>query len=695
MRSRSAAVIGAVIAGIVAGTVASSVAGGSQRSPATRPAAAGMTAVDQFAIRNVGEVRVSPDGTTIVFSVATTDIAANTVVSQLMKMPTAGGRPVELDGVPAGASTVRWSPDSSRIAFIASTSGRPGIWTYDMATAALTRVCDYDRTNRFVSKAGNALDWSPDGRQLAFAGTLEPPRDPDDPLIVTRLQYKTRTAFSDDRWTQIHVVPATGGRPRQVTRGATDHHSIDWSVPAEIVYLENPEADPDAVHNYDLYAIDVVSGRERRITDTPGVEMNPRVSPDGRWIAYTATTRPLTTIDSVAEDAHVWVVPFGGGAARELNRALDRRSASPEWAPDSRAVLYLAFDRGKTVLYRVPLAGGASTALIDRKAQAGPYSVARDGLVGIALTDPHSPREVFRYRPDGQPEPLTTLNAAAVKRWKLSSPEGMIVKSADGLDVEAWYYPSLDKSDGSAPNRTEGGRLPPASTPMILSIHGGPHGMHGYGFNAAFQINAARGYATLAVNPRGSAGYGQAFADGTLMNWGGGDYEDLMAAVDHALKAKPEIDPDRLAVMGSSYGGFMTNWVITRTPRFKAAVSSAGVSNLLSFYATSIYQDLVYAELGGFPWDGDDDRLWKRSPLAYVKDVSTPTLFVHGELDNDVPITQSEEMFTALRSRGIEAVFARYPREGHGFTEPKHRLDRTERTLAWFDRYLMRRSISQ
>jgi dipeptidyl aminopeptidase/acylaminoacyl peptidase len=698
MRSRSAALICAVVVGIAVGSDTQISAQPSRSrlaaaSPAPAPSAAGLAPADQFAIKDIGEIRVSPDGATMVYSVTTTDVSTNSSMSRLMKIPAAGGQPAELPGVPAGASNVRWSPDSSRIAFIATVAARSGIWVYDMTSEALTRVSDYDRTNRFVSKAGNALAWSPDGKQLAFAGTLEAAPPAGDPLTVTRLQYKTRTAFADDRWTHIYVVPATGGTPRQVTRGNTDHHSIDWgtTIP-EIVFLKNPEPDPDANHNYDLYAVDLASGRERRITETPGVEMEPRVSPDGRWIAYTATTRPVTTIDSVAEDSHVWVVPFGGGDARELNRALDRRSASPEWAPDSRAVLYLASDHGKTVLYRVPLAGGASTAVIDRKAQVGPYSVARDGLVGIAITDPHSPREVFRLRPDGDPKPLTTLNAATVKQWKLSTPEPITFKSFDGLDVEGWFYPALSRE---GPTLSNGGRAQAESTPMILSIHGGPHGMYGYGFNAAFQINAARGYATLAINPRGSAGYGQAFADGSVRSWGDGDYKDLMAGVEHVLKTKPEVDPDRLGVMGGSYGGFMTNWIITQTDRFKAAVSSASVSNLISFYATSLYQDLVHAEFDGFPWSGNFELLWKWSPLAHVQNVATPTLFVHGELDNDVHITQAEEMFTAMRRRGIEAVLARYPREGHGFREPKHILDRTERTLAWFDRFLMPGGTSQ
>ena len=223
--------------------------------------------------------------------------------------------------------------------------------------------------------------------------------------------------------------------------------------------------------------------------------------------------------------------------------------------------------------------------------------------------------------------------------------------------------------------------------PLILSIHGGPHGMYGYAFNPAFQVYAAQGYAVLYLNPRGSSGYGQKFSDGTLNEWGGGDYRDLMAGVDEALRRYSWIDRDRLGVTGGSYGGFMTNWIITQTARFKAAVSVASVSNLISFYSTSLYQDLIHAEFGGFPWD-NYELLWQWSPLRYVKQALTPTLFIHGEQDNDVHITQAEEMYMALRRRGVETVFVRYPREGHGLREPKHRVDALERTLAWFDKFL-------
>ena len=633
---------------------------------------------DLFALKDIGEIRVSPDGRSVVMTVTATDVAANQTTTRTVVVPGSGGTPVPLAGIPAGAGTLRWSPDGTRIAFIApDRPGKSAIWTTPAAGGTPTRVCPYDRGNAFLSKAGNMLSWSPDGTRLAFAGTLEPAPGPQDPYVATRLQYKTRTSLSDNRRSHIHVVPAAGGTPRVLTPGSRDEHSIDWGGNgADIVFLASPEADQDTTLNYDVYAVNSDSGTIRQITRTPGVEMEPAVSPDGRTIAYVATTRTLTTIDSVAEDAHLFTVPFAGGAPRELNRALDRRTSGFAWMADSRALLFTAGDHGRTLIYQVAAEGGASTPLFERNAQAGGISIARDGSLVFGLTDALAPREVFRMASTvAQPTRLTNLNGSIVAGWTLVTPETIRFKGVDGTDVEGWYYPAAGGN---------GGRVP-----MLLSIHGGPHGSYGYAFNAAFQLNASRGYATLAINPRGSSGSGQAFADGCVNIWGGGDYQDLMAGVEHVIGTHPAVDPDRLGVMGGSYGGFMTNWVVTQTTRFKAAVSSASLSNLISFYATSLYQDLVHAEFSGFPWDGANfDALWKWSPMAHVKNVTTPMLFVHGEQDNDVHITQAEEMYTALRRRGIEAALARYPREGHGFREPRHRLDSTVRTLAWMDRFL-------
>ena len=283
----------------------------------------------------------------------------------------------------------------------------------------------------------------------------------------------------------------------------------------------------------------------------------------------------------------------------------------------------------------------------------------------------------------------------------------------EGIEAQGWVVPpinstarleseleGLQRTFGDQNPRVQGVRRqiedlkkanPNEKYPVILSIHGGPHGMHGYAFNPTVQALAAHGYAVLLINPRGSSGYGQKFADGCVNDWGGGDYRDLMKGVDEALARFPFLDKDRMGVMGGSYGGYMTNWVITQTDRFKAAVASASLSNLISFYSTSLYQDLIHAEFNGHPWENGGnnyDLLWERSPLKHIKKAKTPLLLLHGEQDNDVHITQAEEMYTAMRMRGVECVFVRYPREGHGLREPRHREDSLARALQWFDRYL-------
>ncbi|MGB8506915.1 MAG: S9 family peptidase, partial [Pyrinomonadaceae bacterium] len=299
-------------------------------------------------------------------------------------------------------------------------------------------------------------------------------------------------------------------------------------------------------------------------------------------------------------------------------------------------------------------------------------------LFALTVTDPTHPSEAWLFRPSSciNLVRLSNHNDALLRTLALAGPEEFWFKTSDGTRVQAWLMKPVNFRVASS-----------ARYPLVLSIHGGPHGMSGYAFDSNFQAYAARGYAVLFINPRGSTGYGQRFSDGTFREWGGGDYRDLMAGVDEALGKNSWLDGERMAVTGGSYGGFMTNWIITQTPRFRAAVARASVSNLVSFYATSLYQDLIQAEFGGFPWD-DYDLLWRWSPLRYVRDARTPTLFIHGEQDNDVHITQAEEMYTALRRRGVESVFARYPREGHTFREPLHRQDALERTLAWFDKYL-------
>jgi len=683
-----------------------------------------LTPADILRVANVADAQISPNGDAVVYTVST--VEGDTTRSTLWLVNTAfEGRPgsrmppaetrTEFEQprrpstplLPPGwnASNPRWSPDAKSIAFLADHENQNGLWIVTLERRQTRFLVPVQNTNFFITYAGEPFAWSPDSRIIAYvaAGDSGEPVEAerkDDPRVIDRIQYKSRTSFSDRLRTHVYFTSVDNPEPRQLTTGSYYDHALTFSPRGdEIAFLSNHDTDPDANNNSDIFAVNL-NGQVRQITNTRGCEYEPAWSPDGKWIAYTGTKREITTIDSVAEDRHLWVVEAGGGASRDLTAKLDRRASGPKWSDDS--IVFSASDHGHTYIYGLlPQTGTEPTygILIGDFAKPeisrGPFQVSgfslskgARGFIAYTRSDWSEPAEVwlannpgwwvmapggispnraFQYR-------LSSINRSLVEGYRLSQSEEIKFKSFDGTQIQGW----LMKPIGWREDR---------KFPLILSIHGGPHGMYGWAFNPTFQVYAARGYAVLYLNPRGSTGYGQKFADGTLNEWGGGDYKDLMAGVDEALRRNTWIDQDRLAVTGGSYGGFMTNWVITQTPRFKAAVAAASLSNLISFYSTSLYQDLVHAEFGGLPWD-NYDLLWQWSPLRYVKAVQTPTLFIHGEQDNDVHITQAEEMYMALKRRGIETVLVRYPREGHGLREPRHRVDALERTLAWFDRFL-------
>ncbi len=686
-----------------------------------------MAPSDILRIANVSDAQISPNGDWVVYTVST--IEGDQSVSTLwlvrlgervFNVPPTSRQPeprrnwdlIRTAGrtlLPPGwnGANPRWSPDSKSIAFLATHDGQHGIWVSAPERRIPRLVAAVRDTNFFITYAGESFSWSPDSRMLAYISAgEEPDRDPsdgssksDDPRVIDRIQYKSRTSFSDRLRTHVWLTDVDAPQPRQLTSGPFYDHALSFSPGGdEIAFLSNHESDPDANNNSDIFATNL-QGQVRQITSTPGCEYEPNWSPDGKWIAYTATKRDLTTIDSVAEDTHVWVIDAAGSNRRELATQQDRRARSPRWSRDGRTVFFLAGNRGLIRIHSIGVSCSGASCLGTFPAtpeplikdergdyvrpgfpnvfQIGNFSVTATAnpVFAFTATDPTHPAEAWAGFPSRN-ETIVRLSGHndAAASFELVEAESMDFRGLDGTTVQGW----LMKPVGWREDR---------KYPLILSIHGGPHGMYGYAFNSTFQVYAARGYAVLYLNPRGSTGYGQKFSDGTINEWGGGDYRDLMAGVDEALRRYTWIDAGRMGVTGGSYGGFMTNWIITQTPRFKAAVSAASVSNLVSFYSTSLYQDLIHAEFGGFPWD-NYDLLWQWSPVRYVKQAQTPTLFIHGEQDNDVHITQAEEMYMALRRRGVETVLVRYPREGHGLREPKHRVDSLERTLAWFDRFL-------
>jgi dipeptidyl aminopeptidase/acylaminoacyl peptidase len=418
------------------------------------------------------------------------------------------------------------------------------------------------------------------------------------------------------------------------------------------------------------------------------------------------------------EDTHVWAMNADGSDRRELGKDIDNRQGAPEWSSDGKWVYFTLQDRGTVRLMRMPSGGGAAEPVVAERASVGSWSSAsanvaslRDATssagqavrlrrtasadgsardtVAFALTAPESPAELHVKTPAGVRR-LTALNRELLAGKAIALVEAFTFKSFDGTDIEAFIT-----KPHTAPGSATASAVATGKHPMIVNIHGGPHGQQGPGFNAKAQIYAAQGWATLMVNYRGSTGYGQKLADAIFRDQNGGEAKDVLAGVDAALAKYPWIDANRLGIEGGSYGGQLTNWIVTQTSRFRAAIPAAGISNLVSFNYMAYYHDYLAVEFGAFPHEQNlMDLLWERSPIRYVHKVSTPTLFLHGENDNDVPIAEAEQFFIALMDVGVETQMVRYPREGHGIRETKHVADTIERSIAWYRKHFAATSNS-
>ena len=644
---------------------------------------AGFESSDLLKLRSVGTVQFSPDGSRIAYTITRNDGPLRPF-GQLWIMTLAGRKSICLSAGNEPSGDPEWSPDGNWIAYSGHLGSQSGLIIAHPDGTGKKYLGPLDGTNAPLPTTGKNIAWSPDSTKIAYVSAQPGPETDDaagDPIVITRYLYKPTASegyshFNDNKRLHIFVVDAGSGASRQLTTGTHYEHSIDWSPGGkEIAFVSNREPNEDQFFNYDLLTLDSATGEMRRLTATENAEYRPRWSPDGKAIAYEATKRGLTDLETTMEDTHIWLIDADGKNRRELTGAIDNRQGAAAWAGDGRSVLFTVQERGSVHLYRMPVSGGSPVAVVKDSGTVGSWSV-HGNQVAYSFTSPTDQAELYLKTGDAPAEKLTDLNHDSLAGKTAEPVESFTFISNDNQwTIEAFLtYPANFRAD--------------RKYPMIVNIHGGPHGQQGPAFNFRNQVYSSHGWATLMVNYRGSTGYGQKFTDAVFGDQNGNEAQDVLYGVSAALRRNLWIDRDRLGIEGVSYGGQLSDWIITQSNIFKAAIPTAGISNLISYNYMTYYNQYEQMEWGAFPHQGNlMDVLWERSALKHVAKVHTPVMLVHGENDNDVPIAEDEQYYIALRDVGDDAIMVRYPREGHGLAEPKHVIDWTNRSMRWYEKY--------
>jgi dipeptidyl aminopeptidase/acylaminoacyl peptidase len=667
MTIRFSIVRGAVAAGLVA-------------TASAALAQAGVQSADLLKLRSVSGVEVSPDATRVAYTVENND-GAGRPYGQLWVMTIADGKSVRFGADKEPSGNPEWSPDSQWIAYGGRVGGKSGLVVAKPDGSGARWLAELSGTNAPLPGSGRTIAWAPDGKRIVFVSSVAGPETADatgDPIVITRYLYKPdaaegMTRFNDNRRLHLFMVDVASGRVEQLTDGAFYEHSVDWSPNGqEIAFLTNRDADHDEFFNYDVYVMKLADKSIRRLSATESNEYHPRWSPDGKMLAFQATKRGLTDRETTMEDTHAWVVNADGTSRREIGTT-DNRQSPPEWTPDGRALLFTVQERGSVHLYRQPIAGGKPELVVGDRGTVSGFSMSRTVLAYTLAT----PSDLAQLYIAGRR--MTDLNADALRGKPLADVESFTFVSNDNkFEVEAFLTKPIGLAEGTR-------------HPLIVNIHGGPHGQQGPAFNFKNQVYAARGWATLMVNYRGSTGYSQAFSDAVFADQNGNEGQDVLYGVSAALRRYPWIDRDRLGVEGTSYGGQLSTWLITQTNIFKAAIPTAAITNIISYNYMTYYNQYEAMEWGAYPHQGNlMDTLLQRSSIRHVANAHTPTMLMHGENDNDVPIAEAEQFYIGLKDVGTEAVMVRYPREGHGIRESKHVVDSIDRSIRWYEKHFSR-----
>jgi dipeptidyl aminopeptidase/acylaminoacyl peptidase len=662
---------------LLAGALPAALAGqtpGQQGGPRADKPPVGWTPERMMDVGMPAVVALSPDGKRVAYTVRSAVIGPgqSEYVNRLHVANADGSAsaPAAVRQPPGSAHDPQWSPDGKSLAFLGPHLGRNNLWLLPKAGPArlLTRM----------PTAVTAFAWSPDGKQLAFAMP-----DPPTPEEEQARQDRDDAFWLDENPKQVHlhlVAVAAGDdlpEPRRLTRGSFSVvPGFQWSPDGKAIvfgHTRTPRADD--WRTADVSAVDVASGQLTPLAATPAAESSPRFSPDGKWVALLASGTPPRGL----EEAGIRIVSADGKTTRPRVTTPDRRPNLLGWDRAGERLFFSEFRGTATRIYALNVRTGVVAALNRSNEVMDSVHLNRGGThLAFALQGSHKAPEVFvtpvdRFAPVQVSRinahlPALPLGKVEVTRWK----------GKDGLEIEGLLtYPV--------------GHRPGQRCPLLLVIHGGPAGVFSQRYLASPSVYplaafAARGFAVLQPNPRGSTGYGLKFRTANFKDWGGADHQDLMAGVDHVI-GRGVADPKRLGVMGWSFGGYMTAWAITQTRRFKAASVGAGVTNLVSQAGTTDVPSQRLAYFGAFPWD-DPQFYQARSPVLHAKGVTTPTLIQHGEQDRRVPIGQGHELYNALKQQGAPVRMLVLPRQGHGPTEPRMLLRVMRTNLEWFEKHL-------
>ncbi len=625
----------------------------------------------------VSDPQVSPDGKQIVYTRRQVDKVNDRWRSSLWIMNADGSRNRHL----TEGSSPRWSPDGNRI--LLTREGEP------RGTQIFVRWMDAEGTETQITtldKSPNNATWAPNGELIAFVMTVsgdpqwrvslpgrpEGAKWTEEPKVVTRLNYRRdRVGFIDDGYRHIFVVPSDGGTARQLTDGSWRHNGVAWTPDSRAILFSSNRVD-DAEHVWresDIYSVSLETRDVRQLTTRRGPDGSPVVSPNGRLVAYTGYDWTDDTF--IAGD--IYLMNIDGSNPREISGDHDRRANRLSWAPDGSGVYFGSSDQGTSNVYFASVNGGVQK-VTDGNHRLQMSSMTDDLFAVGTLSSYHEPGDVVSLDlRTGTPQQLTHVNNDLLEGRTQGEVEEIWYKSVDDYDIQGWIIKPPDFD-------------PAKRYPLILAIHGGPHGMYGVGFNFGWQNHAANGYVVLYTNPRGSSGYGSPFGNAIKRAYAGKDFDDLMAGVATVIN-RGYIDTRNLFVYGCSGGGVLTSWIVGHTDRFAAASANCPVTNWLSFVGTTDGASW-YRNFDNLPWEDPSEHL-RRSPLMYVGNVTTPTMLMTGVKDLRTPMPQTEEYYMALRYLRVPTAMIRFNNEWHGTTRTPSNFLRTQLYLrGWFERYM-------